>query len=166
MEVIRAAGHRLALADEYIDATIVALAGLSLPVLVTRQYPKGLGPTDGELADALPGHTQYLDKTCFSGAGTMEGTETLRATARNQVVICGMEAHVCVIQTVADLAAAGYEPVVVADGVCSRDPEHADNALARMRAGGVSIANRESVVFEWLRDARHEKFKAVSNLIK
>lgn len=151
------------------DATIVlarAAGELGIPVLVTRQYPKGLGPTDGDIAAALPDAAATIDKTCFSARDSEALTEALRATGRDQVIICGMEAHVCVLQTAAGLAAMDHEPCVVADAVCSRNAEHRDNALTRLTAAGIMVSNHESVLFEWLRDARHEHFKAVSALLK
>ncbi|MDZ7828820.1 MAG: isochorismatase family protein [Halofilum sp. (in: g-proteobacteria)] len=151
------------------DATITLARGageLDIPVLVTRQYPKGLGPTDGDIEAALPDAAVSIDKTCFSACGADELMESIRASGRDRVVVCGMEAHVCVLQTVADLAARGPMPVVVGDAVCSRRAEHRDNALARMAAGGATVTNHESVLFEWLRDARHEKFKAISALLR
>lgn len=151
------------------DATIRlarAAGELDIPVLVTRQYPKGLGPTDGDVEAALPDTAVTVDKTCFSACGADELMESIRASGRERVAVCGMEAHVCVLQTVADLAARGPAPVVVGDAVCSRRPDHRENALSRMAAGGVTVTNHESVLFEWLRDARHEKFKAVSALLR
>ena len=151
------------------DATITlarAAGELGLPVLVTRQYPKGLGPTDGDVEAALPDAAAVVDKTCFAAPDSEELSEALRATGRDQVVLCGMEAHVCVLQSAAGLADAGHEPLVVADAVCSRRAEHRENALARLAAAGVAVTNHESVLFEWLRDARHERFKAVSALLK
>lgn len=147
--------------------TLARAAGeLDVPVLVTRQYPQGLGPTDGDLEAALPDAAAVVDKTCFAGSDSEELSEALRATGRDQVAICGMEAHVCVLQTAAGLLNGDYSPFVVADAVCSRSAAHRDNALARMTAGGITVTNHESVLFEWLRDARHERFKAVSALLK
>ena len=147
--------------------TLARAAGeLDLPVLVTRQYPKGLGPTDGDLEAALPGAAAAVDKTCFAASGSEALMEALRGTGRGQVVLCGMEAHVCVLQTAAGLLEADYEPFVVADAVCSRRAEHRDDALQRLRAGGATVTNHESVLFEWLRDARHERFKAVAALLR
>jgi isochorismate hydrolase len=144
-----------------------AAGELDLPVIVTRQYPKGLGDTDGDLAAALPAHAVTVDKTCFSAAGAESVHQALAMTGRSQVVICGMEAHVCVLQTAAGLAAhGGHTPFVVADAVCSRAEAHRDNALERLRAGGVAVTNRESCLFEWLRDSRHDRFKAVSRLLQ
>ena len=81
-------------------------------------------------------------------------------------MIAGMEAHVCVLQTALDLRSAGFEVFVAEDGVCSRDPRNRHNALERLRRSGVIITNAESIVFEWMRDARHEQFKAVSALVR
>jgi len=151
------------------DATITvarAAAELEVPVLVTRQYPKGLGPTDGDLETALPDTAVTIDKTCFSVCGAEAVTEALRASGRSRVVVCGMEAHVCVLQSVADLAEGGWSPIVVGDAICSRRTAHRDNAVARMSAAGVTVSNHESLLFEWLRDARHGKFKAISALLR
>jgi isochorismate hydrolase len=143
-----------------------AAAELRLPVLVTRQYPKGLGDTVPEVAAVLPDASVTLDKTCFAATDADGLCDALAMTGRSQVVICGMEAHVCVLQTAAGLDARGYTPFVVADGVCSRSPGHRDNALDRLGHGGVTVINRESCLFEWLRDARHERFKAVTSLLQ
>ena len=143
-----------------------AAGELDVPVLVTRQYPRGLGDTDETLAAALPAAAEVVDKTCFAATGADELEQALAMTGRTQVIVCGMETHVCVLQTVAGLAGAGYEPFVVADAVCSRAAAHAANALARMTAAGIAVTNRESVVFEWLRDARHERFKSISQLLR
>jgi len=145
---------------------VQAATELDLPMLATLQYPKGLGPIDPDLEAALPDRAERLEKTCFSACGADGFLSALEMTGRRQIVVCGMETHVCVVQTVAGLAKAGYEPFVVADAVCSRDPAHADNGLDRVRAAGISVTNRESAMFEWLRDARHEQFKAVSKLLK
>lgn len=139
---------------------------LELPVIVTRQYPQGLGDTVPEIAAALPDHAVMLDKTCFPATDADEVAEALRMTGRQQVVVCGMETHVCVLQTVAGLVDHGYRPFVAADAVCSRKAAHSDNALRRIRGAGISVTNGESVLFEWLRDAGHDRFKAISALIK
>lgn len=136
-----------------------AAARLDVPVLLTEQYPKGLGSTVPEVACKLPGGSPRMEKTCFSACAALPLT-------RPQVVLAGMEAHVCVLQTALELAAAGREVFVVADAVCSRTEANSSNALARLRAAGVTITNTESVVFEWLRDASHEHFRALSKLIR
>ncbi len=136
-----------------------AAARLNVPVLLSEQYPKGLGPTVAELSGKLPEGTPRIEKTCFSACAALPLT-------RPQVVLAGMEAHVCVLQTALELAAAGREVFVVADAVCSRNEANYSNALARMRAAGIIITNTESVIFEWLRDAAHEHFRALSKLIR
>ena len=151
-------------------ATAVTLARaadeLDLPVLVTRQYPQGLGDTAPEIATVLPAASVTVDKTCFSSAAAEELRDALQMTGRSQVVVCGMEAHVCVLQTVNGLGALDYTPFVVGDGVCSRSPIHRDNALERLRHAGITVTNGESCLFEWLRDARHERFRAVTALLQ
>jgi nicotinamidase-related amidase len=136
-----------------------AASRLDIPVLVSEQYPKGLGPTVAELSGRLPEGAVRIEKTSFSACGALP-------LVRPQVVLAGMEAHVCVLQTALELAAAGREVFVVADAVCSRTEANCSNALARMQAAGIVVTNTESVLFEWLRDAAHEQFRAISKLIR
>ena len=142
---------------------IQAAAALGIPVLATEQYPKGLGRTVDEVAERIP---QTIEKTCFSCAGAESFSGELRRAGRAQIVLAGMEAHVCVLQSALDLHTMGFEVFVVADACCSRRAENHRNAMERMRAAGVTVTNTESTVFEWLRDARHEQFKAVSALVR
>lgn len=139
-----------------------AAAALQVPVSYTEQYPKGLGATEAELAARLDPDTR-IEKTTFSSCGAA-GFE--QAVTRRQVVLAGMESHVCVLQTALELHALGRQVFVVEDAVCSRRKASHKNALARLRQAGVIVTSTESVLFEWLRDARHEQFKAVSQLIK
>ena len=90
----------------------------------------------------------------------------LQHSRRNQIILAGMEAHVCVLQTALDLHATGMQVFVVEDAVCSRRMRNKTNALARLRQAGVIVTNAESLLFEWLRDARHEHFKKISELIR
>jgi nicotinamidase-related amidase len=136
-----------------------AASRLDVPVLVTEQYPKGLGPTVAEVARKLPGSAIRIEKTSFSACAVLPPT-------RPQIVLAGMEAHVCVLQTALELAAAGREVFVVEDAVCSRSEANCANALARLRAAGVTVTNAESVLFEWLRDAAHEHFRLLSRLVR
>ncbi|HFB98616.1 MAG TPA: hydrolase [Bryobacterales bacterium] len=150
------------------NAAILAEAArlLAIPRLVTEQYPKGLGPTDPALAPQLAAGVERFEKTVFSCCGAAGFTDRLKALNRRQVVICGMEAHVCVLQTALELAEAGYEVFVAEDAVCSRREANRRNAMERLRQAGVTVTNTESVVFEWLRDSRHEQFKAISRLVR
>jgi nicotinamidase-related amidase len=149
------------------NAAILAEAAreLAIPLTVTRQYPKGLGELVPELSEALGEQQVSVDKTSFSCCGTDPFLAALDG-GRKQAVIAGMETHVCVLQTAHDLLARGYRVFVVEDAVCSRRELNHHNALARLRQAGVIVTNTESVMFEWLRDARHEQFKSLSRLIK
>ena len=132
---------------------------LGVPVCATEQYPAGLGHTVAELA----GYPQnVVAKTSFSGAAD---SMLLPPTAR-EVVVTGVEAHVCVLQTVAELLGTEHRVVVVADAVGSRDPANRDAALERMRAHGAEIVTSEMVLFEWLRDSTHPRFREVQKLLR
>jgi len=143
-----------------------AATRLGIPTLVTEQYPKGLGPTEAQVVEMLPHGTPRLEKTCFSCAGAAAFTAALEATGRTQVVLAGMEAHVCVLQSALELQSDRRRVLVVEDACCSRNREHHANAMHRLRAAGVLVTNTESVLFEWLRDARHEHFRAISALLR
>lgn len=147
--------------------TMIQAAGLlSIPVLVSEQYPAGLGSTVAELGDSLPAKTQIIDKTCFSCASNQKFKDALKALDKNQVIIAGMETHVCVIQTAIELLRLDYQVYVATDAICSRKISHHQNAIQRMQHAGCITTNSESVCFEWLRDASHAQFKAISKLIK
>ena len=146
---------------------LIEAAGLlEIPVLRTEQYPKGLGPTDARLLEVLPAQHSAFEKTCFSSCGATAFEEALLSNARKQIIITGMEAHVCVLQTAFELVQKQREVFVVADAVCSRYKFNYKNALQRLRQHGVSVTSTESVLFEWLRDASHPQFKAVTKLIR
>ncbi len=144
---------------------VQAAVGLGIPVLTTEQYRKGLGRTVPELAALLP-DAAAIEKTRFSAAGDESFRQTLDRAGRPQAILAGMEAHVCVLQTALELRAAGRDVFVVADACCSRTAANHANAMERLRAAGVIVANTESIVFEWLRDARHDCFKAISALVR
>jgi nicotinamidase-related amidase len=155
----------LARLQRHTGVLIKAANTLKIPVFVTEQYPKGLGHLEQEISVLLTEDARRYEKTSFSCAGTTEFVEALSRSGRKQVILVGMEAHVCVLQTAMDLQALGYQIFVVADAVCSRHRESYETALNRMRQAGVIIVNAESVLFEWLRDAKHEQFKTVQSLI-
>ncbi len=138
-----------------------------VPVHVTEQYPAGLGATHRTLSALLPKGTSPIAKTAFSACGADGFLSAIaRQEERRQIVLVGMEAHVCVLQTALDLAAHGLEVFVVEDAICSRRLENYQNALDRLRATEVTVTSAESVVFEWLRDASHPAFKAVQALLR
>ena len=145
---------------------LTAAGRLGLPVTLTEQYPKGLGPTLAGVTEALPAGAKRVEKTAFSCCRADGFDEALAGAGRPRVILAGMEAHVCVLQTAMDLRSRGYEVCVVEDAVCSRDPRNRANAAARLRQAGVWLVSTESVVFEWLQDASHPHFKSVSRLVR
>ncbi len=139
---------------------------LEVPVLMTEQYPQGLGATMPAVASALPAGTASFSKTSFSCCGADGFLAALDRSGRRQVVLVGMEAHICVLQTALDLVAAGLAVFVVEDAVCSRRLENYQNALDRLRQCGVSVVSAESVVFEWMGASTHPHFKAIQALLR
>jgi nicotinamidase-related amidase len=137
---------------------------LTVPVVVSEQYPRGLGHTDERLG--LPPQAVVHAKTSFSCLREPRLREHLDRLGRGQVVLCGMETHVCVLQTALDLRQSGRDVFVVADAVGSRTESSRRLGLERMRDRGVDIVDSEMVVFEWLERAATEDFRALSKLIK
>jgi len=138
---------------------------LELPILVTEQYPEGLGHTVRELEDVL-GESHALPKTCFSSCGSEEFSRRLRELGRRQALVCGIETHVCVSQTVHDLLQSGFTVQVAADAVESRNPLDREVALRRMERSGAILTTSEAAAFELLGDAKSPKFKEVQALFK
>ncbi len=147
----------------------------SVPVVLTEQYPKGLGATEASLRatfDGISTPKYFLEKTAFGCCGDA-GFEPLLQQARpglppeqRQVVVAGIEAHVCVLQTVLELLEAKHQVQLCWDAVSGRGEEYQRHALERMAAAGATLTNHESVAFEWARDKNHLAFKAVSALMK
>lgn len=142
---------------------IEAARMLDVPIETTLQYPRGLGPISGALDGLLENGDGRTEKTAFSCCADQD---LVRRLTGADVIICGTETHVCVLQTTLELLAAGESVFVVADAVCSRDPRLKVNGIERMRAAGAVITNHESVLFEWLRDSGDPRFRAVSRLIR
>jgi nicotinamidase-related amidase len=138
---------------------------LDVPILLTEQYPKGLGSTIRELRDVL-GETRAFTKTCFSSCGSDEFSRGLRDLGRRQALVCGIETHVCVSQTVHDLLQSGFAVQVAVDAVGSRNPLDHEVALRRMERSGAILTTSEAAAFELLRDAANPKFKEVQALFK
>jgi nicotinamidase-related amidase len=139
---------------------------LDVPVFVTEQYPKGLGHTVPELRSAVDAAGGVLEKTAFSCAADESIAARIRAAGRPNVVLAGIEAHICVLQTALDLLGAGYSVFVAEDAVGSRTPENKESGLARIRRHGGEPANVEMVLFELMGTKEHPQFKAVQALIK
>lgn len=138
---------------------------LDVPVLLTEQYPAGLGSTDDNVLAVLENY-QSFEKTAFSATGAPGLTNTLEENARKQIVIAGMEAHVCILQSAISLLELGYQVFVVEDAICSRRLENYQNALDRMRQANVQVVSAESVAFEWMGDSTHAKFKDIQKSIR
>lgn len=138
---------------------------LQVPIVVVRQYPKGLGDLVPEIREALGEYTPF-DKVTFSAHDAPGVAEHLRSLGRKNLFVVGMEAHVCVLQSVIDFVHAGYETYIVHDGVASRNPFDKEVALRRAEREGAYPTTCETVLFELLRAAGSDAFKAVSALVK
>jgi nicotinamidase-related amidase len=135
---------------------------LNVPIRATEQYPAGLGSTVSPLADYPQA---VLTKTTFSATAD-PGFSSLLPSGVSEIVVAGCEAHVCVLQTVLGLVPRGHRVLMVADAVGSRDPADRAVAIDRARQHGVEIVTSEMVLFEWIRDAQHPKFRQVQKLLK
>jgi len=133
---------------------------LNVPVVVTEQLPDRLGPTHQEIAELLS-EAPVVSKSSFSCCGEPRFAEVLKSSGKKQIVLCGIEAHICVVQTTLELLEQGFEVFVVADAVSSRNPENKRLAIERMRGHGADIIVTESAMFEWMRDAAHPTFHKV-----
>ncbi len=136
-----------------------------VPVLVSEQYPKGLGPTSEELGP-LPEQTTVREKTAFSCVRDEGWWTAFGGLERPQAVIVGIEAHVCVLQTAIDLLGRACQVFVVADAMSSRTPDNHALALDRMRQEGARVVGTEMVLFEWAERADTDRFKQMSQLVK
>ena len=158
----------MAESDRVVSGSAILLRAaqrLGVPVVVSEQYPRGLGPTIHELA-ALFSPEDVLEKLHFSCADDPIISARLRELNRPQVVVGGIEAHVCVMQTALGLKMAGYQVLVVSDATSSRTHANHQAAMARLTAAGVTIGTVEMVVFEWLNRAGSPEFQELSKLIK
>jgi nicotinamidase-related amidase len=144
---------------------IQGLQILSIPILVTQQYTKGLGETIDEIKSVI-NDFQYIEKKDFSCLDEPVVAEKLKLFGAKNVIICGIEAHVCVLQTAIDLKEAGYNPVVVFDCVSSRSFDNVDLAAERFRHEGILMTSMESILFELTRSAGAPEFKEISKLVK
>ncbi len=138
---------------------------LNIPILWCQQVPESLGPTIPEIAELLTDN-QPINKSWFSCLGCEEFKIKLEKLGRKQVLICGIETHVCVYQTAADLLAKHYEVDCVADAVSSRTPSNKDIGLKRVAAEGASISSTEMALFEILKSAEHPQFRQIAKLVK
>lgn len=157
--VIRSSDNVIRETERLIEAAGV----LGVPAAATVQYPAGLGPLVPPLQKHLPTPEEKRD---FSAAVCRRALDQWFAEGRDQIVIAGMETHVCVLQSVLDLIAEGAQPFVVAEAVASQDGEDHETAIDRMRDCGATIVTAESVMFEWLSSSTHPEFKTISRIVK
>lgn len=144
---------------------IQGLKILEIPVIATQQYTKGLGSTVKNLSQYLSGIPK-IEKLSFSCCGEPDFMNELRKHRKKFVIIAGIETHVCILQTAADLIESGYKPVVIKDCVSSRKYEDKETAISRIRDEGSIISSCESILFELCQIAGTDKFKAISKLVK
>ena len=138
---------------------------LGIPIIWVEQNPQGLGPTIPEIADILS-NIQPISKMSFSSCRNNDFLQALNALNRKQVLVAGIEAHICVYQTAADIVDIGYEVQVVTDAVSSRSVGNKEIGLQRMRDSGVSLTSVETALFELLKVAEGEQFKEILKIVK
>jgi nicotinamidase-related amidase len=144
---------------------IEGLKILSVPVIITQQYTKGLGPTAPSIIKMFP-EFRYIEKISFSCCDEPAFAKEIEQSAKENIILCGIESHVCVLQTCIDLLASGKRPVVVEDCVSSRKANDKIAAIERMRQEGAIITTMESLLFELTRIAGNDTFKRISGIVK
>lgn len=157
--------HCRELLFENVQKIIKGAQVLGMPMLMTEQNPKGLGPTIPEIADLVPG-VRRIPKLSFSCCGDESFSKELSGLQRRQVLLSGIEAHVCLYQTTVDLVASGYEVHVLADAVSSRTAENKAIGLQKMKDAGAGITSVEAALFELLRVAEGPAFKQIISILK
>jgi nicotinamidase-related amidase len=148
-----------------VEILIKTAKALEIPILWCQQNPKGLGPTLPQIAELLDGD-EPIDKFSFSCCGDENFVEQLKKSGRKQIILCGIETHVCIYQTAMDLLDRDYEVNLVADAVSSRSAENKHIALQRLSAEGAYMSSTEMTIFELLKTAKHPKFKELAKLIR
>ncbi|HEX8616809.1 MAG TPA: hydrolase [Thermoanaerobaculia bacterium] len=151
-----------------VDRLVRGCHVMRVPAILTEQYVRGLGPTVAPLRKAFEETTGYrpIEKSCFSAFGCEAFSAQLAALERKQVLIAGVEAHVCVYQTVRDLLGAGMQVTLIADAVSSRTAENKEIALRRLTSEGAKLSSTEMALFELAVISGTDEFRAISKLIK
>lgn len=139
---------------------------LEIPTIATEQYPKGLGSTVSPVKTSFKKDTPIIEKSAFSAVKEKGFMEILKSFDKKQIIVCGIETHVCVHQTVADLIAEGFDVYVAKDACASRNKYEFKLGIERMEANGAKISCVEIVLFEWLKSAKNPHFKDIQALIK
>lgn len=157
-------GEALERTVKNVNILLEAAKVLGVRVLATEQYPKGLGPTLPAIREKLEG--QPFDKLTFDACCEPRFAHALAQAGVRDVIVVGMEAHVCVFQTAREIARRGYRVIVVADAVCSRSEENRVLGLGLASDVGAVVAPTETIVFDWLERAGSDAFKAISKLLR
>lgn len=157
-------GHETVLAN--VLRLVRGSALLGLPMLVTEQYPKGLGATLAAVREAMGEWYRPLEKTSFSACGDLMFRSQLEIAGKQKVIVCGVETHVCVYQTARDLRNLGYDVEIAGDAVGSRSERNYSIALERMGRMGIGITSVEMALFDMMEDSTIPEFKAVQELVK
>jgi nicotinamidase-related amidase len=165
-EAFRSVIPEFATVASRISTAIRGFQILGAPVLVTEQYPRGLGPTAEEIKFVLPDDQELFEKTAFSSCGAEPFVAKLEGIGTKQVLICGLETHICVSQTAHDLLYRGYQVHVLTDCVCSRFEYNKAAGLAKMTQSGAIPSSVEMALFELMRDSNNAAFKEIQSLIK
>jgi len=147
------------------EILVEGLKALEVPMMVTEQYKKGLGDTIESILDKVKDYPAF-EKTAFSCCDDEPFTGKLAENQYKSVILFGIEAHICLMQTAIDLKAKGYNPVIIEDCVGSRNPENKRIAINRMLQEGITVTSYESILFELCRYAGNDTFKAISKLVK
>ncbi len=148
-----------------VQILIQAAKILEIPILWCQQAPDALGPTLPEIAGLLTG-IEPVNKASFSCCGEEKFNAELNSLAREQVLLCGIETHVCIYQTAMDLMEGGLEVTIIADAASSRTEQNRQTALARLAAEGAHISSTEMALFELLKTAKHPRFREIAKLVK
>ncbi|MBQ4115032.1 isochorismatase family protein [bacterium] len=139
---------------------------LEIPTIISEQYPKGLGFTINNIKDNVSDTTLIIEKTSFSALEEDAIYKAIKKQKKKQIIICGIETHICVYQTIISLLKKGYDVSIIIDASGSRSEFQHNNALNMLQKAGANIKTTEMVLFELLKSSKHPKFKEVQNLIK
>jgi nicotinamidase-related amidase len=165
-EAFRSAVPDFALIASRASTAVRGFQLLDVPVIVTEQYPKGLGHTAEEIQLVLTEGSAVFEKSAFSSCGARPFVEKLKELGVDQIAVCGLETHVCVSQTVHDLLDGGFQVHVLSDCVTSRFSHDKEAGMGKMIASGAIMSSIEMALFELMKDSTHEKFKEVQALIR
>ena len=155
--------------EDIVRRTVVMIKAariLGLPIIWTEQYRKGLGSTDAAIVDAIGDAAEPIEKLAFSGLGDENVAATVKALGRSQLILCGIEAHVCILQTALRGLELGWEVFLAEDAIGSRRPSDRETGLRRLMQAGAVPATVEMLIMEALGVAGGEKFKAILPLLK